>query len=256
MSEAVVSRAVASRVRLNAEDRAERDSPALPILLADSEAHLLHVLAEQLRRDGYAVSPASTTQHARVLARGCHPQAAIIGELGSPRGALDLLAEIRHGVGWDERLPVIVLGSPGRRLDLLRAYETGADDFIARPPTYIELRARLRALLRRAAAAQGQATLRVGPLLVEPSARAVLLRDRTVVLSRLEYELLLYLAREPERVFAKSELLRAIWGLQAPGPTRTLDSHASRLRRKLAEADSSPAPRWLVSVRGVGYRLR
>jgi DNA-binding response OmpR family regulator len=226
-----------------------------PILLADREADLLLALATQLRSDGFRVSLARTAQHARVLARGCSPCAAIVGELDSPRTACALLAEIRAGGSWDPTLPVIVLGAPTRRLDLLRAFESGADDFMPRPPSYLELRARLRALLRRTAKRPDRRPLHVGPLHIETVARAVLVHGRAVSLSRLEYELLVHLAGDPHRVFAKSELLRAVWQLQAHARTRTLDSHVSRLRRKLTLADSSPAPHWLVSVRGVGYRL-
>jgi DNA-binding response OmpR family regulator len=97
--------------------------------------------------------------------------------------------------------------------------------------------------------------LQVGPLSIDTGARRVLLHDHPVALRLLEYELLLHLAREPSKVFAKAELLRAVWGFQAPGVTRTLDSHSSRLRRALAAADPDSSRRWLVNVRGVGYRL-
>jgi DNA-binding response OmpR family regulator len=231
--------------------------PPGPILVIESDRQLGHAIAEQLLADGFSVELARTAEHARVLARMRSPQLAVLGRLDSARGALALLDEIRQparaGTPWDRRLPAIVLGGQTPELDMLRAFEAGADDFLARPATYLELRARLRAVLRRTAElAEHARLLEVGPLLIDTSAHLVSIDGRELDLRRMEFELLVHLAREPQRVFAKQELLRGVWQYRSGGSTRTLDSHASRLRRKLAVDGTR---RWVINVWGVGYRL-
>ncbi len=200
---------------------------------------------------------ARSAEHARVRAAASTPSVVVLGDLGPPRGALELLEEIREaacaGTPWTQETPVIVIGPRTQELDVLRAFDAGADDYLARPPGYLELRARLRAVLRRASSAPAHVrSLRVGSLSIDVGAHSASLSGRAVDLRRQEFQLLVHLAREPERVFARDELLRAVWGYRSSGSTRTLDSHASRLRRKLGARDGH---RWVINVWGVGYRL-
>jgi DNA-binding response OmpR family regulator len=213
-------------------------------------------IADQLVADGYAVELARGLEHARILADLHPPRLAVIGQLDGPRGALALLEEIRgctpSGAPWEPGLPAIVVGHRAREIDVLRAFEVGADDFVVPPASYLELRARLRAVLRRTVAAHAD-PVQVGSLTIDARTHLVVVDGRRVALRRLEFQLLDVLAGEPERVFARRELLRDVWGFRSSGSTRTVDSHASRLRHKLAP----DAPhRWVVGVRGIGYRLR
>ena len=170
---------------------------------------------------------------------------------------LSLLDAVRAGEGLageiDPGTPMIVLTAQAGEFARVRVFDRGGDDVLSKPFSYPELRGRIRALLRRACEPRHTAVTRVGVLSVDHRAHEVRVGDRLVALSGKEFELLCALIADPTRVITKRELLRDVWGVRGETRTRTLDSHACRLRGKLAAAD--PGRRLVINVWGVGYRL-
>jgi DNA-binding response OmpR family regulator len=247
-----------SLVRGRDQPNQERTASARgPIFVVGADAGFGRALGGQLLADGYQVKLAHTASRAAVLAAAQTPRLIVLGELDPPRGALDLLEAIRRRQpageqgSWPPDVPVIMLSSATEQTDLLRAFDAGADDFLTRPVQYLELRARLRAVLRRSNIRPEPTTLQIGPLKIDTASREAFFHGNQVQLRRMEYDLLLFLARDPRRTFRRSELLAAVWGYQAESTTRTVDSHASRLRGKL----SAVGERWVINEWGVGYRL-
>ena len=169
---------------------------------------------------------------------------------------LSFVDAIRSGEGLagrvDPEVPLIVLSSDADRLQRIRMLDRGGDDVVRKPFAYPELRARIGAVLRRSELRRGTRILRAGPVAIDVRSREVHVFDRPVDLSAKEYDLLVTLAGEPTRVFTRAELMRGIWGVHTFGHTRTRDSHASRLRRKLVGDGDE---KLVVNVWGVGYRL-
>jgi len=225
------------------------------ILIVEDDPVLGTFLADNLAADGYEPVVAETVRDGLRELEFRRPELVVV-DLGLPDASgLDLIGRVRAADGLatrvDPRVPVIVLSGRSGELDRVRGFERGADDFVAKPFSYGELRLRIAAVLRRAARRPGLGRLTVGSLEVDPAGREVLLRGARVAVSQKEFALLRALAADPTRVMTKAELLRDVWGYRTLGTTRTLDSHACRLRTKLAVYGD----RFVVNVWGVGYRL-
>jgi DNA-binding response OmpR family regulator len=204
-------------------------SIAATLLLADAEPETRGFLERHLPGDGFELV-------------GAHARFDLV--LAGDAAAVDQ---------WVERAPVIVLGrEQADAVDRIQAFRQGCDDYVAPPFEYQELVERIRAVLRRAQPRLDD-VVDVPPVRIDVRTRTVRVSGRRLHLAQKEYELLLCLAREPDRVFTKSELLQQVWGYRVAARTRTLDSHASRLRRKLRDAGATIG--FVENVWGVGYRL-
>jgi DNA-binding response OmpR family regulator len=223
-------------------------------LLIVGEGTRLRLLAEQLNLDGYDVRRASDSRELRARCTPGNIDLVILAAGADPASLLAGLRAIRAG-DLEPEIPVSIRvlwsASAETLADVIRAFDAGADDVIRTPFEYAELLARVRALLRRAPAPT-PVVFRYDALQIDTGAHRASFRSRVLDLSPQEYTLLAHLARDPARVHTKAELLQNVWGYRSPASTRTVDSHASRVRRTLARAG---AEGWLQAVWGVGYRL-
>lgn len=224
------------------------------VVVCEDDEPTRELICDNLLADRYRALPAPSAADALRLCGYNQPDLIVLDLMLPDASGIDVLRELRAANGsssrFDPELPVIVLSGCGTETDRVRALSEGADDFLVKPFHYPELVARIAAVLRRRGAKRSGA-IRVGDLFVDPVTRRVKVGSRPVELANKEFALLRTLASEPERVFTKQELLKDIWGYQSLGRTRTLDSHASRLRRKLDPASS----RFVFNCWGVGYRL-
>lgn len=223
------------------------------VVVEDDDA-TRQLLCDNFAADQFRVLSAPEASDALRHCRFGHPDLMIL-DLGLPDAAgLDVLRDVRSADGHDQRvdpdLPVIVLTGRGSETDRVRGFAEGADDYVVKPFHYQELLARVQAVLRRRQGSR-RGVRRVGELLIDPEMRRVTVAGREVALARKEFVLLQALARDPQRVFTKGELLRDVWGYRTLEQTRTLDSHASRLRMKLCGGDG----RFVINCWGIGYRL-
>jgi len=229
-------------------------SPLASVVVCEDDAPTLELLCDHLRADRFDPLPAPCASDALRLCAFKTPDLLLLDLRLPDASGLDVLRELRATDGstgrYDPELPVIVLSGRSSEADRVRGLGEGADDYMVKPFSYVELISRIRAVLRRRGSRR-DGPLRVGEVSVDPARREVLVGARPVRLANKEFELLRVLASEPERVFTKEELLRDVWGFRSLGRTRTLDSHASRLRRKLDPEHG----RFVRNVWGVGYRL-
>ena len=222
------------------------------VLLVEDEESITVPLQEALAREGFDAFVARTASEALTRARQLGPDAVLLDVMLPDGSGFDVCRELRR----DSRVPIIMVTARGEEADRIVGLELGADDYVTKPFSAREVVARIRAVLRRAedaSARPAEETLEVGGLRIDTARRLASLNGRLLELSRKEFDVLALLAREAGRVVARERLLEEVWDTTWFGSTKTLDVHVSALRRKLG--DDPGAPRYLHTVRGVGFRL-
>jgi len=231
------------------------------ILVAEDQADIRDLIALNLRQAGYAVTPVADGRAAldNQLERAAD---LLILDLMMP--GLDGLEVCKALRAKGTATPILMLTAKSTELDRVLGLELGADDYLTKPFSMAELLARVKALLRRAellrqaqksqAQGTGTASLRNGEVEIQPARREVKVRGQAVELTALEFDLLLYFAQHPGHVFARAQLLDAVWGYSHEGYEHTVTTHINRLRAKL---ESDPMrPQLILTVRGAGYKMR
>ncbi|MGB2952460.1 MAG: response regulator transcription factor [Gaiellaceae bacterium] len=220
------------------------------VLVVDDEPMVRDVVARYLRRDGFKTLEAGDGNRARELLQHHAPELVVLDLMLPGTDGLELCRWIRSR----SDLPVIMLTARGEEADRIVGLELGADDYVTKPFSPRELVARVRTVLRRGAPREaGAEQLTVGDLEIDEATREVRKGGRALKLTLKEFDLLLFLARHPRRVFSRDQLMDRVWGYAAVVDTGTVTVHMRRLRAKIENDPSHP--RHLQTVWGVGYRL-
>ena len=222
------------------------------ILLVEDEIAIAESVAYSLRGDGFEVQTAADGVSALAAFRSSSPDLIILDLMLPKLSGLDLCRIIRK----ESSVPIIMLTAKTEEIDRVVGLELGADDYVPKPFSIRELIARVRAVLRRTEAARdqdNQVVLHAAGIEMDLVRRRVSLGGRTLHLPLKQFELLRVLMANKDRVVAREDLFRAVWDSDAVYDTGTLDVHIRWLREKLE--DDPSAPRRILTVRGVGYRI-
>ena len=224
------------------------------ILVVDDEPAIRSVLRAYLEADGFAVVEAGRGAEALRLVQAVDPSLVLL-DIGLPDlDGVEVLRTLRR----DTEVPVILVTARSEEVDRIVGLTVGADDYVTKPFSPREVVARVKTVLRRARPTVGGdpgeqgSTLRFETMTIDPERREISCQGTPVSLSTLEFDLLRTLAESPGRVFSRSQLLESVWGYDFYGDERVVDVHIRSIRRALG--DDVDAPRFIGTVRGVGYK--
>ena len=224
----------------------------MKILVVDDEKLLVKGMKFNLENEGYEVECAYDGAAAVELARTCRFDLIILDVMMPQLDGIEACMRIREF----SNVPIIMLTAKSEDADKLMGFESGADDYLTKPFNILELKARVRALLRRAAGVQRSvgAEISAGDITLNTEERAAFKAGRPVELTAKEYDLMEMLMRNPRRVYSRENLMNVVWGYTYSGDYRTVDVHIRRLREKL---ENNPAePEYILTKWGVGYYFK
>lgn len=227
----------------------------MKILVVDDEALLVKGIRFNLKSEGYDVITGSNGQEAVEMAQKEQPDLIVLDVMMPVMDGLTACSKIREF----SDVPIILLTAKVEDMDKLIGFDHGADDYLTKPFNILELKARIRALLRRAGAERSAAQpesqqLQCGNIVLDLASRSALRDGVPVTLTAKEFDLMELFLRNPNRVFSRTSLLDQVWGYEYQGDDRTVDVHIRRLREKLEAVPASPA--YIMTKWGVGYYLK
>jgi DNA-binding response OmpR family regulator len=224
------------------------------VLVVEDEKNLATLLRKYLEREGFKVHEALDGNAALEASHTVDPDVVILDWMLPGLDGMEVLRELRR---FSDAY-VILLTARTEEVDRIVGLSTGADDYLTKPFSPGELIARIRAMLRRprsgARNAAEEAPLRFGELTIDPARRELRLKEKEVLLTALQFDLLATMASRPGLVFSRRQLLERVWGDDYFGSDHVVDVHIANLRKKLEEDPSDP--HYVQTVRGVGYRFR
>ena len=218
------------------------------IMVVDDDQDLAEMLGIVLTGSGYEVDLVNSGDQVMTLFDAHQPDLILLDVMLPGMDGVEVCKAVRA----KSMVPIVMLTAKGDTQDVVLGLEAGADDYMVKPFNPNELIARLKVRLRRTGANAGTTQLQIGDVFIDQVAHSIIKNKKIIPLTRLEFDLLLALAREPGRVFSREALLDEVWGYQNATDTRLVNVHVQRLRAKI-EADVNN-PLIIQTVRGVGYK--
>jgi two-component system response regulator MtrA len=216
-------------------------------MVVDDDQDLAEMLGIVLNGAGFEVDLVNSGDQVMTIFDQHEPDLVLLDVMLPGLSGIEVCKLIRE----KSMVPIVMLTAKGDSYDVVNGLEAGADDYVVKPFNPSELVARIKVRLRRSSS-ESSTTLRIGNILIDQVAHTIIRNGKTIPLTRLEFDLLVALAKEPGRVFTRDALLSEVWGYQHAADTRLVNVHVQRLRAKVEEdADN---PHVVLTVRGVGYK--
>lgn len=223
------------------------------ILIIEDNSDIAHLIRKSLTSSSYMTTHKSSGEEGLEYYKTQQPDLIIL-DLSLPGiDGMEVCRTIRKN---DDKTPIFILSARNDEIDKIMGLELGADDYITKPFSLRELKTRIDVFFRRweshINSLTNEEVLNRGELVINNKGRKVLLKDKIVIISRKEYDILFLLAKSPEKVFSREMILEAIWGTEWEGYERMIDSHIKRIRSKLAKDNNIE---WISTIWGVGYKF-